>query len=456
MSRVLLISVNNSTHPYPVFPLGMSVIAQALSASGREIKLFDLLVSNGGWSQLSRCLHEFNPDYVGISIRNLDSEIDSTVSDEAKDNLNKIKELITLIKETTPKPIIVGGSGFSLMPEDILEWVDADYGIVGEGEVAVIELLDMLDSGVAVTEKILRNESCSKLFGTCNYGSADEISDFYIRESGGILGLQSKRGCCFNCVYCNYPCLEGRSIRLRSTDSVVDDILRMQSDLGCRIIFFADSVFNDPQGYYLELVEEIIRRNIRISWSAYFTPNNLNKRNVELCKRAGLCAVELGADAATDATLKGLNKQFDWDEVVRSNEIFANVDIPCANFIIFGGPGETESTLYEGINNCKSLDRSIVFGYSGIRIFPGTQIWKQAIFDGIIAEDTSLIEPVYYFSPQVDFQLLDNEIKKSWRGCRNLIYPPAKSKAMLEILKTSFNVKGLMWDQMQKFLASQN
>ncbi len=46
--------------------------------------------------------------------------------------------------DKTTAPIVVGGSGFTLLPEEVLDFLGADYGVVGEGERAFLELLGEL------------------------------------------------------------------------------------------------------------------------------------------------------------------------------------------------------------------------------------------------------------------------------------------------------------------------
>ena len=69
-------------------------------------------------------------------------------------------------------------------------------------------------------------------------------------------------------------------------------------------VFFVDSIFNDPQGQYLDLVETMAARELGVKWACYMSPHLLTREILTLCKRAGLYAVELGTDATTDATLE--------------------------------------------------------------------------------------------------------------------------------------------------------
>jgi hypothetical protein len=275
----------------------------------------------------------------------------------------------------------------------------------------------------------------------------DESLVHYYYETSDFINIQTKRGCPFQCVYCTYPSLEGDRFRYRENEEVIDEIRRLKTELGCDSFFFTDSIFNDPAGGYRELLEDIISKDLDIKWTAYFTPYRLEKADIDLCKRAGLFAVELGTDASNTTALAGLNKMFDWEGVVKANNIITDAEVACAHFVIFGGPDETYETLAEGIENCRRLEQCVVFGYAGIRIYPETLLMARALSEGVVDENTSLFEPVYYYSPGIDKQKMHEMICRGWGKDRRLIYPQAKGEMISQAVKQMFNVKGLLWDK---------
>ncbi len=94
MSRLFLLSSNTTTEPYPVYPIGMAIIASALESDGHTVFQFDFLASWQSESELLAELSRFRPDYIGISIRNIDN-VDSLTS-ESNWYLGKIRDLIKL------------------------------------------------------------------------------------------------------------------------------------------------------------------------------------------------------------------------------------------------------------------------------------------------------------------------------------------------------------------------
>ena len=171
-------------------------------------------------------------------------------------------------------------------------------------------------------------------------------------------------------------------------------------------IFFVDSVFNDSEGNYRDIIYEMHRRKITIPWTAFFTPGGeLDDEIVALMKETGLDAAEIGADASTDSTLKGIGKDFTWNDVIECNELFLRHEITTAHYYMFGGPNETPETVSQGIENIRALQQTANFMFMGIRILPGTALMTQAQKEGLVTAETDIVEPIYYIAKGLDRSL---------------------------------------------------
>jgi lipid biosynthesis B12-binding/radical SAM protein len=447
MSNFFLLSSNISSDPYPVYPLGMAVVAAALNNAGHLVHQYDHLVSGCSEIHLRETLKEFNPDFVGISLRNIDN-VDS-FSAESEWYLAENRQLVDLIRQETAAPIIVGGSGFSIMPVDILDYLAADYGVVGEGERALCDLVSDLEQGHAVPRIV--NGNRSYLSGTDMVSPCwDTVLVRYYSEHSGMVNLQTKRGCAYNCNYCSYPQLEGKRLRFKDPAKIVDEIQHLKQMMGVDTIFFTDSVFNDIAGHYLEFAEELLLRNLNIHWYGFFRPQGMGSTELRLLKRSGLSAMEVGTDAASDATLTGLNKQFNFEEVIQFNQVCLKEGIPSAHFIIFGGPNETFETVEEGLVNIQKLEQCVVFAFAGIRIHPNTELYDRALREGIVGKKDSLLKPVYYFSPNLDPILMNAKIVKAFHGRRDRIFPPSEGLVRMATMNR-FGYRGLLWDRLISF-----
>jgi lipid biosynthesis B12-binding/radical SAM protein len=447
MSRVFLASANIATSPFPVYPLGMAVVARALSEAGHEVAQFDPLAEGLGPDILAERLRAFGPDVVGLSLRNIDN-VDSFSGDRHW-WVENARTMVQAVRGVTSAPVVLGGPGFSLLPGPVLDYVGADYGVVGEGERAACELVAALARGERPSRlyRAAGGAACAEEF--CPPLLEDRLLRFY-EEKTGLANYQTKRGCPHSCAYCTYPNLEGARFRVKDPKTVVDELAAMMREHGVREVFFTDSVFNDAPGRYLELAEEMLRRDLGLRWCAFFRPQGIGAGEVRLMKRAGLFAMEFGTDATSDATLAGLDKGFTFADAEAATRAALDERMPCAHYVIFGGPLETEETVEEGIGNLAGLGQSVVFAFSGIRILPGTPVAERAIREGVIGADDDLLRPVFYFSPHVDVGLMNQRVEEAFRGRRDRVFPPEEGQERMKVMHR-FGFKGILWDRLLSF-----
>lgn len=438
--KVMLISANVTLSPYPIYPLGVSMVAAALVKAGHTVQQVDFLFRNSSLEEIGNEVVHGKPGLIGISIRN----IDNVNFMNQQYYIRNVKNMIAAIRELTDVKILLGGAGFSLIPDLILAEVGADYGIIGEGEVLAVEFANNAEKGIYPREQLigpafrLPGESIkSALYD-------EQLVDFYL-HSGNIASIQTKRGCASKCVYCTYPLLEGTELRRRDAREVVDDIELLRDKHKTKYIFFVDSVFNDDEGAYLEVIDEMVRRDICIPWTGFIKPGGLTDQIVERMKLSGFAAAEVGGDAASDTTLRAMGKGFSFQDIVDCTDLLVRHGIATSHFFMFGGPGETEETVHEGIRNILSLQKCVSFIFMGVRILPKTPLARIAIKEHIIAATDGLLEPTYYISPTVDKQWLEETLAAAFAGVRHCVFPPDSMESSLLLLH-KLGYTGPMWD----------
>lgn len=446
MAKILLVSCNMATSPYPVFPLGMACIASALKAEGHVIRQVDIQASGVSPADALMAHRDFMPDLVGLSIRN----IDSTDSHQGMSQwyLDKAKSIAQTVRAQYPAPIVIGGAGVALMPEQIKEHTGADFAIVGEGERAMVQLVSALDRNNWQTAGLNVLWQAAPLASSeikCPVVDTD-IAKFYLGKSG-IMGIQSKRGCPYKCAYCSYPTIEGRTLRYVNPEAVAGHMEKMYTDHQVTEFVFCDSVFNDSCGHFLDVAKAIKKCDIPVRWSGYFRPSTTTLEELSFLQSAGLYALEIGTDSASDTTLAAMKKPFTFNEVQQFSASCASLDLAQAHFIILGGPKENVQTAQEGLRNIRTLEKSVVFVYQGVRILPHTHIEQVALNEGVITRETSLLRPVYYHSADITFDALQKMIEDDFAGDMTRIFPPAKGSQMETALRT-LGHKGLLWDKL--------
>ncbi|MDT8317016.1 MAG: lipid biosynthesis B12-binding/radical SAM protein [bacterium] len=442
MANIVLISANITREPFSVYPLGMATVAYDLRKKGHAVSELDFLVEDQSMDSLLAFVKNKAPDLIGISLRNIDNcnSINSTSYTEF------YREIVANLREVTAVPIVLGGAGYSLFPEILLKKIGADYGIAGEGEEIFAKLVDDVSSGNPPLKKILSNALPVPATDMGAPERDNHIASFYSKQ-GGMLNIQTKRGCPFRCAYCTYPTLEGRLYRYRPAGSVVDEIEMLIKNHNLEYYFMADSVFNDSDGKYLEIAQELVRRQISVPWMAYFKPDRFKREDVALLRKAGLNAVEWGTDCSSDTTLKGMGKSFTWSQVKESNDLFTTEGISSAHFIIFGGPGETKETVTEGLDNISKLANCVVFAATGVRVLPGTPIEQHAISMGILSSGLDLLEPFFYFSPDTPEPYLDKAIGASFASRTDRVYPMGEDIERVNMFH-KMGYKGPVWDML--------
>ncbi|MFH1260151.1 MAG: lipid biosynthesis B12-binding/radical SAM protein [Elusimicrobiota bacterium] len=440
--KILLISANVAITPYPVYPLGLSMIAGALKKAGHDVCQFDFLASGESLDTLKESIKKLAPQIIGISIRN----IDNVNFLNTKQYMDAVKKIVETVRSQSKSPIILGGSGFSILPEIILRETAADYGVVGEGEKLIVEFAKNAEQGIYPGQKLLRGNYCQQGDDLSSALYDPQIMPFYLKR-GNSGSVQSKRGCSQRCVYCTYPYLEGVSIRCRDPRAVVADIQLLIDTYQIKHLFFTDSVFNDREGNFRAVVKEMIKRNIFIPWTGFFQPVGINEEDIELMKRTGLKAVELGSDASTDTTLRRIGKHFLFKDIVAANDLFNQHNIAAAHYFMFGVPGETVETVREGIENIKSLARTVCFIFMGVRIFPGTPLAQLADREVMLSSGNNLLNPVYYISPGLEAQWLEKTLTLSFSGLRNCIFPPDSMERNISLLH-EMGYSGPLWDML--------
>ena len=402
--KALVVSTNRLRAPFPVAPLGALFVAAAAEAAGHEVDLLDLTFGRSPVRQLAAALGSKPYEAVGLSIRNLDN----CLYTRPESYVDGVRRLAQVVREHSDAPIIAGGSGFSVAPQGWLDRLDLPWGVVGEGESTLVEVLDSIAAGRSpegVAGVVCRGSASSGRVG-CRLPLAEiappahERCDYgcYLAR-GGFVGVQSKRGCPHGCVFCTYPLLEGRTYRLRPPDAVGDEIERVYRDVAAASFFFTDGVFNTPREHALAICRDLARRRLPIRWMAYCNPIGFDGELAAAMVEAGCVGVEFGCDGCTDKSLAALGKPFAQRDVRTCLEAAAHAGLPCAVHLLFGGPGESVADIRESrafLDGCPTPNA--VFASLGIRIYAGTPIEATARREGVLADDADLFEPAYYVS----------------------------------------------------------
>jgi radical SAM superfamily enzyme YgiQ (UPF0313 family) len=451
--RVLLISANVEKLPDPVAPLGLAYLSTVLKCRGHDLRCLDLCFEDNAEEALEKSLRNFRPEVIGLSLRNVDNvSYPHTIS-----YLPLYKRLVERCRGLSPSPIFLGGSGFTLIPHSLLKYLDADGGIVGEGEEAFPQaLMAIAGHSPLPVEGLIRRGGGNSFRPACiqdldslplpNWDGLD--LEKYFRH-GGMGNLQTKRGCPFGCIYCTYPLIEGKEIRLRSPVKVAGEAAAL-IERGIENAFIVDNIFNFPETHAREVCRVLIEKRIPLKWSCYVHPAYFSPSLAEDMKKAGCTGVEFGTDSASPAVLAKLGKNFTPGDIERASRRARAAGLEFCHSLILGAPGETEETLQDTLDLMEKISPTAVIAMLGLRIFPGTGLARLAEAEGMISPSHDYLDSTFYIAPRVKAQLVEwaekaAALHPTWifPGLQINISPPLQSKLR------RIGVKGPLWENMK-------
>lgn len=450
MKKVLLVNTNTETQPYPVPPMGLCLLAAKIRDK-YNVVIFD--GTFGNTEDLYKLSRDFNPDYIGISIRN----IDNMAFENQTIYCEKIRANFTEpLKKISSAKFILGGSGFSIYPQILLDYLEIDCGIVGEAEESFPLLLEYLDKGKDISDipaVVLRNKKKRKTVPAKKdeklilpFSEIDSFISFDPYKNRGAYSLQTKRGCYHKCIYCTYPIIEGSKYKIRDAKLVADEIEQAYQRLGNITFEFVDSTFNDPKGHAENICREIIKKGIRPRLRTMgINPRNTSKELFDLMMKAGFSQIDCTPDSASPVMLKNLKKNFTLPQLIKTARLIKENDLPTMWFFLFGGPGENERTFMETFD---FIDRYInpedmVHMTAGIRIYPGTALHKIALKERIVDSTDSLLNPVYYISPELGADKLSGLIIEASKK-RHFCVPSYETAPPKEMMMQAIELQSRM------------
>jgi radical SAM superfamily enzyme YgiQ (UPF0313 family) len=365
---------------------------------------------------MAETIRSFRPEIIGISVRNIDDQM----MEHPRFLLDQVKKVVALCRSHSEAPIILGGAGYSIFPESALHYLEADMGIQGEGEMAFPDLLDRIRRGADLSgtpglylrglglqgkRKFAKNPDTLPLFDA--HGPPRSLPP----DQERWMPVQTRRGCPMNCCYCSTPLIEGRTIRKRSPETVIEELTH-RVDAGFQWFYFVDNVFNSPLSYAKELCSKIVERGLNISWRCIMYPGKVDREMLHLMAKAGCRDVSLGFESGCEHILRNMNKKFTPPAVRQTSEMLKDFGITRMGFLLLGGPGETRESVLQSLDFADSLNLDTLKITTGIRIYPHTALAKTAIDEGVILPGDNLLFPKFYLVKNLKDWL--RETVKAW------------------------------------------
>jgi len=386
-NRVLLISPPSSSRYGALrVPAGLGHIAQSIEENSIEYDCLDMRLGYR-FKHLEKKIKQFRPDLVGISMITLEYR-------NTYQMISNIKEMIPNIK------IVVGGHHVTILKEKVLDDCHSiDFGIVGDGEDAIIELCkDYLNyreiKGLIFREdgKIIYTGDRPPIEDLDKY-SFPKYKKFDLRRYSKQIPIHSSRGCVFQCTFCPNKLL-GQKYRVKSVKYFVDEVEYWYKQ-GYKQFAIDDDNFTLNKTRVYEICDEIERRELKelfIRCSNGLRADRVDRDLLKRLKEIGVREVGFGVDGGNNKVLVSLKKGETIEKIEEAISIACELGLDVKLFIIVGTPFETESDIEDSIRLAKKYPVARV-NFNNAIPYPGTEM-----FDYIKKNNLFIIPPEIYLN----------------------------------------------------------
>jgi anaerobic magnesium-protoporphyrin IX monomethyl ester cyclase len=349
-------------------PLGILAVATPLLRNGYVVKLIDSTIT---------------PNYKQKVLEEVKDALCLAISLVTGPMIRETAEIARAVKAWNPDfPIILGGWHPSLLPKQTLEAPFIDIVVRGQGEDAMLDLVQHLENHAAIDliPGIGFKQNKKLVFTTERPlkpivdlpPKAYHIADFdaYQRSCGRRWAMYvSSLACPFNCSYCTNAAVYGRKWNALPPEQFVEETVDLSSRYGLELLWIVDDNFLVDLDRARGIAEGLVRAGADFKWSIQATTNltaRLSTEDLKLLRRSGLQQICQGVDSGSNTILKLMNKTFqDFDSIYESASRCLQAGIRPSFNIIFAHPGE-------GI---KERRETIDFMMDVCRRFQGAEFW---------------------------------------------------------------------------------
>lgn len=358
---------------------GPSIIASLLKGLGYQFHLLDQR-KDFQPSKLTGKLKKF--DYIGIATY--------------EDNFPYIKKVVEVAKKENPDcPVILGGPLVTSAPELLLKNTKADYAVVGEGELTLIELMDYLRKNeYALPLKDIKGLAWKNKNGKVSVNAPREqmknldavpFQDFSVwdRFKGKDIPeiyLSYSRGCIGNCAFCFRPMPK---LSYKSVNRVKREI-EFLKHYNFKMAWWNDLTFCTDKKYVHKLLDKALTVH-KFRWSAFNRVNMVNLPLLKHMKKRGCDIILYGFESISQGILNSYRKGITKNFIVNAIHKTRKAGIKCGGLFIVGAIDETKESIENLISFCREFKEVTRVKY--LSALPGTPLYRQAIKEGYIKDE---------------------------------------------------------------------
>jgi len=457
---------------YLVPPLGIAYLASYVLSKGIDVQVIDSLEQH-------RTVTKFRENIYlrGMTFEKIVDRIDDDIQLIGISNLFSyaspaVEELSQELKKRYPHiPIVLGGPHPGALPELSMRRANAEYVIIGEGEMALTDLCFHLDGKLQLEEvqglaylsedksSLIKNKPSKRMKNLDAENSpwpARHLLPYetYIAEMEGHgstnlrwTTMLSSRGCPYSCTFCQSRQTKWLS---RTAIDVVDEMEYCVKEFGIKEFHFEDDNMTISKKRTIEICDEILKRKLDIVWQ---TPNGIRASVMDddlliKMKESGCSHITLAPESGSLRVLNDIiakGRDFKLSHLEELGTRAHKLGLRVAAYFIIGLPGEKPEDVKQTIAFSNKLARAGVdeAGFTHFIPLPGTPLWDKSIDDDskvdfldlLVASDLSrTISWAEDLSPdQIEYY-----IKKAYRSFlmnRALFHPLLMMRSLINVAR---------------------
>ncbi len=367
-------------------PAGIGYIAQALYDNSIEYDHVDMRIGYT-WRHLRKKALAFRPDLIGFSMITVGYKTAYKI-------ISDLKQLLPSSK------IVVGGHHVTILKEMVLnECNDIDFGVVADGERAILELCRNDLPYENIKGLIFRRDHELVFTGerppieNLDEYAFPRYKNFNMKDYSKQIPIHSSRGCVFQCTFCPNK-LIGRKFRTRSVTNFVDEIEYWYAK-GIRQFAIDDDNFTLKKQRVYDICDEIERRNLKnlfIRCSNGIRADRVDRQLLARMKEIGVREVGFGVDGGNNKVLGYLKKGETIESIERAIKDACKLGLDVRLFFLVGTPYETKADIEDSIRLAKKYPVGLLNVNNPIP-YPGTEM-----FDYVKEHNLFLIPPEEYLN----------------------------------------------------------
>lgn len=331
-------------------PLGLVYLAGAARLAKLDVEIYDAMAKDHGYGEIEKRFRESPADYVASTA------ITATVNDAV--------QTLELAKRVNPVSVtILGGIHPSFMYEEILQTATAiDYIVIGEGEITLRQLLEVLEAdgdpamvaGIAFRRsgkivKTARREFMESLDDLEAAWDLLEWNDYYSSViTGSRLGAISiSRGCNHSCSFCSQQQFWEKSWRARDPQKVADELEHLFRTYTVTVFLLTDEHPTRDRDRWEVLLDAIIAKGIPIHLLMETRATDIirDKEIIWKYRQAGVIYISLGIESADQNALDAMQKEMLIEDIKPAFDIIREHEIVSEASFMVGFPGETPVSI---------------------------------------------------------------------------------------------------------------